>query len=47
MRIFGNPAVQKGKGPFFLQNQNVENLNCEQNFQNPNIKSNVAHVRAR
>ena len=32
---------------FFLQNQNVENLKSEQNFQNTNIKSNVVHARAR
>ena len=47
MRIFGIPALQKGKCRFFLQNQNVENLKSEQNFQNTNIKSNVVHARAR
>ena len=44
MRIFGIPALQKGKCRFCLQNQNVENLKSEQNFQNTNIKSNVVHT---
>ena len=47
MRIFGILALQEGKCRFFLQNQNVENLKSEQNFQNTNIKSNVVHARAR
>ena len=32
MRIFGIPALKKVIVRFFLQSQNVENLNSEQNF---------------